>query len=72
MTVVSDFARKQHNAIFAAGPELPKLKMPEEKCNPVERILNIDEETFRKLFDMTKLTKADLPITEDQEIDRMD
>jgi hypothetical protein len=46
--------------------------MPEEKRDPVERILNMDEETFRRLFDMTKLTKADLPITKDQEIDRMD
>ena len=46
--------------------------MPEEKPDPVERILNMDEETFRRLFHISKLTEADLLKTEDQDIDDMD
>jgi len=54
-----------------AGPELPKLKMPETKPEPVEQILNMDEETFRRLFNMPKVTEADLQ-REDKEIYEID
>jgi len=63
---VSDFIDTEH-AIFDAGPELPKLKLPETKPDPVERILNMDEETFRKLFNMQKV-EVDLQRSGDEEM----
>lgn len=63
---VSDFVRTDR-AIFDAGPELPKFKLPETKLDPVETILNMDEETFRKLFNMEKVV-----LPRNQEINDMD
>jgi hypothetical protein len=50
---------KTERAIFDAGPELLKLKLPETKPDTVERILNLDEETFRNLFNMQKVESED-------------
>ena len=47
---------KTEQAIY--DPGLPKLKFPEPKPNPVERILNMDEETFRRLINMPKIQKV--------------
>ena len=48
---------KTEQAIY--DPGLPKLKFPEPKPNPVERILNMDEETFRRLINSEgRLTKT--------------
>jgi hypothetical protein len=52
--VAFSFVQKEH-AIFDAGPELPKLKLSETKPDPMEKILNMDEETFRKLFNIPKV-----------------
>jgi hypothetical protein len=48
---VSDFVQAER-AIFDAGPELPKF---ETKPDPVETILNMDEEAFRRLFNIPKV-----------------
>jgi len=69
---VSDFVKMQHATIFDAGPELPKLKLPETKPDLVEMILNMDEETFRRLFNMQKVTEADLQRSGDQKMNDMD
>lgn len=50
-------------------PELPKFKLPETKPDPVEKILNMDEETFRKLFNMPKVKSQG---SGDQEINEVD
>jgi hypothetical protein len=57
---------KTEQAIY--DPGLPKLKFPEPKPDPVERILNMDEETFRRLINMPKIQKVDLQRQGDQEI----
>ena len=36
-------------------PELLNLKFPEMETDSVEKILNMDEETFRKLFNIPKV-----------------
>ena len=59
----------QNAAIFDAGPELPKIKLPEPKPDLVERILDMDEETFRRVFKIPKVNEADL---QDKGIDEMD
>jgi hypothetical protein len=53
-------------------PELPNLQLPETKIGPVEKILNMDEETFRKLFKIQKVEKVDLQGSGDQEINEVD
>jgi hypothetical protein len=53
---------------FNEGPALPKLKNPEAKPDPIEKIINMDEETFRKLFNMPKLKHTD----EDQGVNEVD
>jgi len=62
-TVASNFVQTER-AIFDAGPELPKTKP-----DPVEAILNMDEETFRMLFHMPKV---DLQRSGDQEMNEVD
>jgi hypothetical protein len=63
--VVSDFV---NIPAFDGGPGLPKLKNPETEPDPIDKILNMDEETFRKLFNMPKLKQT----YEDQEINEVD
>jgi hypothetical protein len=58
--VVSNFVQTEHVAIYDAGPELPKFKLSESKPDPVEKILNMDEDTFRRLF----YREADLQMNE--------
>lgn len=50
-------------------PEFPKLKLPDTKSDPVEKILNMDEETFRRLFN---IPKAESQGSGDQEINEVD
>jgi hypothetical protein len=63
VTVVSDFVQTER-AVFNEGLYLPKHKLPETKPDAVESILNMDEETFRRLFNMPKV---DLERSGDQE-----
>ena len=56
--------------IFASDFSEPKS--PETKPDRVERILNMDEETFRRLFNIQKVEKVDLQGSGDQEIDEVD
>ncbi|KAF8814865.1 WD40 repeat-like protein [Phlegmacium glaucopus] len=69
---VSDFVQTQHTALFVADPKLPKLKLADMEADPLEAILNMDEETFRRLFNMPKLTEADLQRSEAEEMDEID
>jgi hypothetical protein len=68
--VASSFVQTER-AIFDAGPELPKLKLPETKPDPgpMEKILNMDEETFRRLFN---IQKVELQRSGDQEMNEVD
>jgi|HubBroStandDraft_2_1064218.scaffolds.fasta_scaffold168588_1 hypothetical protein len=75
---VADFARAQYTSFVAtpAGPELskPELSKPElsePESDLVEKILNMDEEVFRRLFNMPKVTE-DVLQSEDREIDELD
>ena len=68
---VSDFAQKQHIDMFAADPGLPELKLPETEPELVEKILDMDEATFRKIFKKPKPT-ADLQREGAQETNDMD
>jgi hypothetical protein len=56
------------------NPELQKLKLPETKPDTVEKILNMDEETFRRLFNMQKvdLQGSGDKGSRDQEINEVD
>ena len=58
---------KTEQAVY--DPEFPKLKIPEPKSDPVEKILDMDEKTFRRLFN---IPKADLQGSGDQEINKVD
>jgi hypothetical protein len=52
--------------------DFSKPKLPETKPDPMERILNMDEETFRRLFNLQKVEKVDLQGSQgsgDHEID---
>ncbi|KAF8809394.1 hypothetical protein BYT27DRAFT_7254532 [Phlegmacium glaucopus] len=61
-----------HTALFVADPELLKLKLADMEVDLLEVILNMDEETFRRLFNMPKLTEADLQRSEAEEMDEID
>jgi hypothetical protein len=52
--------------------KLPNFKFPETKTDPVEKILNMDEETFRRLFNIPKVQKVDLQGSGDEEINEVD
>jgi hypothetical protein len=69
---VADFARAQYPS-FGATPAGPELSEPEPEPEPdwVEKILNMDEEMFRKLFDMPKVAE-DVLESEAQEINKLD
>ena len=56
--------------IFASDFSEPKS--PETKPDRVERILNMDEETFRTLFNMWKVEKEYLRGSGYQETDEVD
>jgi hypothetical protein len=56
------------HSIFDAGPEIPKSILPEPKHDLVEKILDMDDETFRKLF----MQKVDLQRSEDHEMNDLD
>jgi hypothetical protein len=56
--------------------EFSTPKFPETKPDLVERILNMDEETFRRIFNIQKVEKVDKKVDlqglGDQEIDEVD
>lgn len=57
---------------MAANPELPKLKLPETEREKMEMVLDMDEEIFRRVFNMPKVTGADLQRSGTQEENEMD
>jgi hypothetical protein len=71
-TAVADFARAQYASFGAtpAGPELSEAEA-ESEADWGEKILNMDEKTFKKLFNMPKVTE-DVLESEAQEINELD
>ena len=53
--------------MFAVNKKESMQKL-DPKPDPVERILNMDEEMFRRLINMPKIQKVDLQRQGDQEI----
>ena len=70
---VADFARAQYTSFAAtpAGPELSEPELSEPESDLVEKILNMDEEVLRRLFNMPKVTE-DVLQSEDREIHELD
>jgi hypothetical protein len=70
---VAHFARAQYTSFVAtpAGPELSKPELSEPESDLVEKILNMDEEVFRRLFNMPKVTE-DVLQSEDREMHELD
>ena len=70
---VANFARAQYSSFVAtpAGPELSKPEASEPEPDLVEKILNMDEEMFRRLFHMPKVT-AEVLESKDREINELD
>ena len=70
---VADFVRAQYTSFVATptGPELSKPELSEPESDLVEKILNMVEEAFRRLFNMPKVTE-DVLQSEDREIHELD